>query len=83
MNMKSRMKIVRIALFAVQTTVLASLPLSAHTPEETNEVVRTLLTRCNSLTDNLEDLPETVPDTSNPYVFFNKINVGGGWTPGA
>ena len=81
MNMKSRMKIVRIALFAVQTTVLASLPLSAHTPEETNEVVRTLLTRCNSLTDNLEDLPETVPDTSNPYVFFNKINVGGGWTP--
>ena len=78
---QSRNKIVRIALFAVQTTVLAFSPVSAYTPEETNEVVRTLLACCNRLTDNLEDLPETVLDTSNPYVFFNMIDVGGGWTP--
>ena len=81
MNMKCRLKKVRIVLFVVLSTVLAFSPASAYTPEETNEVVRTLLASCNRLTDNLEDLPETVLDTSNPYVFFNKIDVGGGWTP--
>ena len=53
MKMKCRMKTVRIALFAVQTIVLAFSPASAHTPEETTEVVRTLLAWCNRLTDNL------------------------------
>ena len=79
--MKCRMKTVRIVLFVVLTTVLAFSPASAYTSEETNEVVRTLLACCNRLTDNLEDLPETVLDTSNPFVFFNMIDVGGGWTP--
>ena len=79
MKMTNRMGKVCVALSAALVLAL-NMSVSAHTPEETNEVVRTLLRRCNCLTDNLEDLPKWTLDTSNSYVFFNKINVGGDWT---
>lgn len=75
------MKIVRIILKLMPLLTLVALPLLAHTSEETNAVVRALLSYCNNLTDNLDDLPSSVLHTADPYVFFDKIDVGDDWTP--
>ena len=81
MKVGDRMKIVQIAMKLMSLLVVGALPLLAHTSADTNAVVRALLVYCNSLTDNLDDLPSSVLHTADPYVFFNKIDVGGDWTP--
>ena len=80
MNMRKMMKKVQVVLGMAAVLVATASADVAHSPDETNAVVRALLAYCDSLTDNLEDLPDSVLHTADPYVFFNKIDVGDGWT---
>ena len=76
MNRNSRMNIDRTILFIVQTMVLVPSSILAHTPAETNRLVRILADRATSFSSC--DTPDPnevvcVPDYTNPDVFFRSI----------
>lgn len=83
MNRSNRMNIGRIALFIVQTMVLVPSSILAHTPAETNRLVRILADRASSFSSC--DTPDPnevvrVPDYTNPDVFFSRSPKLEGWS---